>query len=470
MNKDFIKTGVFAFFVSIVLLAAVFELKKFKEEEDTKEVKDRVVKVDDSDQVLKVEMGSFVFLKDPLKSTWRSVKPVADYMNFNDLEDWVSKALSFDGRLLSDEGEEINWVDFGLNESSKKIIYFEKSRKTEVSLSDKAAFDGSVYLKVTKDNKDFLYSSSTEWKEVFKKDPISFRSLKLFDWTVPEAKALPKILKVKTGSKEKLSLLKTGGQDGEVWKSLKHPKWTIDSAKVDSFLSDVRGYLHKGFADGQMVLSSPKVSLYIEDQTKNPFSLNLYIKDKKNYAVASYRPEHVLKVDQEAFEDLSPSEIEFRSLSDFIKDFDVDSVKALKVRLKDENKVFRLKNEIWTKTDGKKTPKGYEFNGAKVFKFLEQFKALDFKRYVLEKDVIFKSAKKKLYFYKNQKDVELTFSVGQKFPCQKNVKSKKTCVLIATNKVQGYYSVVLKSEIDKLFKYRFLDRNTKTDKKEADGK
>ena len=460
MNKDFIKTGFFALFVSIVLLVAVFELKKFKGEEDVKEIKDRVVKVDPA-KVNKIESAGFVLIRDRTKSTWRSILPLNDYMNFHGVEDWLSKALSFDGRLLSDPEEQVNWADFGINEESKKVTYYFEREQVDVSLSTKEAFDGSVYLKVKKNEGVFLYSSSAEWKKIFSKSPETFRSLKLFDWTVAEAPSLIKSLKIKNKNKEILSLVKSGSEEGEVWSSLKHPKWSIDSVKVDSFLSDVQSYLHKGFADGKMVLSSPRVNLYVEDQNKNPFSLNLYTKDKKNYAVSSYRPEHVLKIDKESFDDLAPFEIEFRALSDLIKDFDPERVKAAKIRIGDDNQVFRLKGDKWAKTDGEKIPKGYEFNEERLSQLFEGFKSINLKRYVPEKDVIFKSAKRKLYFYRDQKNIEWTLSMGQNILCKNQVKASNKCVLIATNKVQGYYGVALKSDVLKLFKIKFLTKAPK---------
>lgn len=212
-----------------------------------------------------------------------------------------------------------------------------------------------------------------------------------------------------------------------------------------------------------MKLQNPQLMIFVEDQFKNGYSLSLYKKNKEVFGVSSYRPEHVFKMDKEAVEDFAPKAIEFRSFSDLSKGFDKESVKAVKLRQKDENKVFRFKSGIWTKTDGKKIPDGKEFNGARLFKFLKDFEKIQYKRYIPDRDVIFKSAKKKLYFYKNQKDIDFTMTVGQAYPC--GLKSKSSnCILVATNKVQGYYGVALKKEVKNLFNFKFLQKKELVEK------
>lgn len=459
LNKDFIKTAVFALLVSLVLLFVVFEIKKFQGEEEIKEVKNRVLAVD-PEAINKIIFKNYTVIRNRDAGLWRAVSPVTDYLNFRAVEDWMSKALSFDGRLLSDKDEVVRWTDFGFVEKSPKIIYAAGKDSYKLQLSKKTAFDGSSYIKYQKNNEPaLLLSSDPEWKKIFTQEPEDFRSLKVFDWNVPEPGSQVKVLKIKKNNKEVLSIYKEDG----VWKSETEPKWTLNSVKIESFLSDLRQYMHKGFADGKMRLESPKVSLFVSDKKNNGFSVNIYEQDKKTYAVVSYRPEHVLALDLEAMEDFAPSSIEFREFSDLIsfsdsKEFDVDKVKALKIRKSDENQVFRFKDNLWTKTDGKKVPAGFEFNGAKVFQLLEAFKKIQYKRYVKERDVVFKSAKRKLYFYKDQKNIELTYSVGQSYPCTPTSKGLNKCVLVATNKVQGYYGIALKNDVDDIFKYGFVQK------------
>ena len=81
MNKEFVKTGVFAFVVAVVLLFVVFEIKKFKAEEDVEEVKNRVLSVD-PDLINRISYRGYTLIRDRDAEVWRSVSPVTDYMNF----------------------------------------------------------------------------------------------------------------------------------------------------------------------------------------------------------------------------------------------------------------------------------------------------------------------------------------------------------------------------------------------------
>jgi len=454
LKKDFVKTGVFALIVSIVLLLAVFEIKKFQDEEELVEIKDRVVRVAPS-TVNRIQVQGHTLIRDVEQGVWRTVSPINDYLNFRAVEDWLAKALSFDGRNLSDGDEKVRWVDFGFLENSPKIIYFSKKDAYAVSISEKTAFDGSVYLKFQKNKETpLLLSSNPEWSSTFAKKVQELRSLKVFDWTVSDSSSEARVLKVSQKNKEVLSLFK----EGEAWKSARKEKWTISKVKVEAFLSDLKQYLHKGFADSKMRLEKSLVTVYVGDQKKNGFSVNIYKKKKKVYAVVSFRPEHVLKLDDEALDDFAPEAIEFREFTDLVKGFEVEGVVALKIRKNNENKVFRMKEGLWTKTDGKKIPAGFEFNSSKVSKVLETFKSVQYKRYVKEKDVLFKSAKKKLYFYKDQKTIDMTYSVGQAYPCSTSSKKIDKCLLVATNKVQGYYGVALKDEVNSIFKFGFVKK------------
>jgi|GEM_PF-3312507 len=454
LGKDFLKTAFFALFVSVVLLFVVFEIKKFQGEEEVKEVKNRVLNLN-FDHVNKIKVSGYIFIRDRDLKVWRAVSPVTDYLNFRAVEDWLAAALSFDGRRLSDKDEHVRWTDFGFLKNSPEITYYDNKNAYSLRLSNKNAFDGSSYIKYKKNNESgFLFSSDPEWARIFEKKPKDFRSLKVFDWTVPEPSSKVKVLKIKVKNKEKLSFYK----ESEIWKSEKDPKWTLNTVKIESFLNDLQQQTHKGFADSKMRLQNPEVSLFVSNQKKSGFSINIYEEDKKVYGVASYRPEHIFELDKKAVDEFSPNPIEFRESSDLIKDFDVDLVKAVKIRKDSDNQVFRFKDDLWVKTDGEKIAAGFEFNGAKVFSLLEDFKKIQYKRYVKDREVIFKSAKKKLYFYKDQKNIEYTYSVGQRYPCTIKSRGYMKCVLVATNKVQGYYGVALRQDVEKIFKYGFIQK------------
>jgi len=55
----------------------------------------------------------------------------------------------------------------------------------------------------------------------------------------------------------------------------------------------------------------------------------------------------------------------------------------------------------------------------------------------------------------------MTYSVGQSYPCDQSSRKIDKCLLVATNKVQGYYGVALKDEVNTIFKYGFIQKITK---------
>lgn len=454
MKKDFIKTSIFAFIVSIVVVFAVLEIKKFQGEEDVKEIENRVVAIG-SDEVSKIKYKDYILERDGKKFTWKITSPYTDYLNYRVTEDWVSKGLSQEGRNLSDGGEKLNWQEFSLDHSDGKMIYTTVGGDTAtVQLSKKEAFDGSTYLRVMSSKKgEQLYSSTAEWKEVFTQKIEKLRSLQLFNWETPSPSAMPKKISFYRKGKKYLSLEKSGK-----WKSAEHETWTFDDAKVDSYLSELKTYLHEGFVSDKtskkvkerVKLKNKLATIVLNTDTNEDYSLGFY---RGQYAIASYRPEHILKVDNVALSGLMVSPLDLRSFDDVDANFPNGEYTGVKIKIRDKYQKFNLKDSIWV-LDAKEAKKK-TFNGARVFIFLDQIKKLNYRRYISDRGVVFKSAKKRIYLLKEGKEV-IRYSVGQNFPCE--VKSSRAnCVLIATNAVKKAYMVVLRKEVNELFKFSFKD-------------
>ncbi|MGH1469164.1 MAG: hypothetical protein ACRBBP_09835 [Bdellovibrionales bacterium] len=443
MKKDFLKTGIFALVVSVVVVFAILEVKKFQGEEEAKEAENRVVDFG-SIEIKRLKFNEYILERDGKKFTWKLVSPYTDYLNYRVVEEWVSKGLSQEGRNLSDGGESLTWSEFSLDNDLNKLVYItDEGKEASVQLSEKEAFDGSVYLRVIFKDTDMLYSSSKEWKEVFSKKVEELRSLQLFNWEVPSPSSLPKRISFYKKGRKYLSLDKE-----ETWTSPEFKAWTFDNAKVDSFVNELKTYLHDGFTDGRAQLKDKVATVVLNTDTSEEYSLNFY---KDGSAVSSYRPEHKMKVDKNALASLVVEPLDLRSFDDVdggMPDGDFD---ALKIKIKDKSQRYAFKDNIWVLGKGEK--ERASFNGAQVFVFLNKLKEINYKRFVSEKGIVFKSAKKRIYLSKDGKEV-LRYSVGPDFQCEATSKRKR-CVLIATNVLKKAYVVALKSEINKIFRFKF---------------
>ncbi len=445
LKKDFIKTAIFSVIVSFFTVLAVLELKKFQKEEETKEAKSRVVQFG-SNEIKQVKFKNYFLEKDNKKPIWKMVSPYTDYLNYRVTEEWILKGLSQKGRNLSDGEEPLNWADFSLDNELNKIVYITNlGEETLVQLSEKEAFDGSAYLKVKFKGMEKLYSSSSEWKEVFSKKVEKLRSLQLFNWEVAYPLSLLKKISFYKRGKVYFSLIKK-----DVWTSSELKDWSFDEAKVDSYINELKTYLHEGFSEKKVSLKDKTSSIVINIDREGEFSLNFY---KKNYAISSYRPEHTLNVDKGAESTLMVNPLDLRSFKDVDGDVPNGDIDKLNIRVGKQSQTFQFKDNIWVL--GRDEKKQDNFNGARVFVFLNKLKEINYKRFVSDKNFFFKSANKKIYLMKNGKNL-VKYSVGQNVKCEKESKLKQ-CVLIATNQFQKAYVIALKQEVNEIFKFKFYD-------------
>lgn len=450
-KKDAFKTIIFALLVSIAVAFSLLEIKKFQSEEENREVANKLVPYG-SVEIKKVEFQGAVLERDGQKFTWKMTSPITDYLNYNAVEKWVSKALSKEGRNLSEGGESLNWSEFHLDGDDNFIKYVTiDDKSTSVKLSDKEAFDGSSYLRVfSKDSEGKLFSSEKEWREVFSQKANDFRSVQLFNWEVPSpGSVLSKISFYKKGAKS-FTLQKT---KEDKWSSEQFKDWTFDDAKVTSYISELQTYLHDGFEDRSFKISDKTSTIVANTDKGEEFSLGFY---KKGYAVANYRPEHTVKVDKNAESVMIVDPLDLRSFIDV--DGSTPNGDYDEVQVKNDKKIQKLylKDRIWTIDD--KDPLKETFNGAKVFIFLDKLKNLNYKRYVSDKGIYLKGVKKRIFLIKDGKEL-VRYSIGQDFPCSVNDKKSKNCVLVATNKVQKTFMVALKSDVNSIFRFDFKERN-----------
>ncbi len=443
LKKDFIKTVVFAIIVSFIAVLTVLEIKKFQKEEETKKNQSRVVQFG-SNQIKQVKFKNYILERDKKKFIWKIVSPYTDYLNYRVTEEWVSKGLSQEGRNLSDGEKPLNWAQFSLDKELNKIVYITDSgEKTLVQLSEKEAFDGSTYLRVGFKETEKLYSSSNEWKDVFSKKIESLRSLQLFNWEVPYPLSLPKKISFYKKGKMYLSLIKE-----DIWRSNDFKSWNFDEAKVNSYIQELKTYLHEGFSEKKVDLKDKISSLVINTDTGEELSLNFY---KKGYAVSSYRSEHTLSVDKTAKNALIVDPLDLRSFKDIDGNTPNGDIDQLTIRVGEKSKAFKFKDNIWVL--GKNEKQQDSFNGARVFMFLNKLKEINYKRFISDKKIIFKSAKKRIYLIKNKKNL-VRYSIGQSIKCKEESQLKQ-CVLISTNQLQKAYAIALEQEINDIFKFKF---------------
>lgn len=417
MNKDFLKTALFAFFVAMVFVFVLFEIKDFKSEEDIKEEKARLVYMDLSD-VEEVTFKSSLFKKEGL--VWKMFKPFSDLVDAKHFEEWLSKIMVAKGSKLNTKNEKIKWSDFYFSKESPSVKIKTKNQEVEIFLAEKEAFDESSYLRVRKGDEDGLYVAQKNMASFFEKSRDLFRSRSLFDWTELEPDSrVAKIVFLKKG-KVYFSLLRKEGRWQEEGQN-KREGWSWEEGYVDSFLDDLKKYKIESFEGKDFKIKDSEKSLTVKTTTGKKYSLYLDKVKGKALAQSTLRPNIFFEVNSDALKALFPAPLDFRSDKDVLgESFEPVSVKIEKGR---DKKEFFLESSIW-KSAQKKDKK---FNGALVFKFVDKVKGINFVRFIEKKKYFFKNQKKKITF-KDAYGKSTALSLGQKVQCKKDVKNLKTAI------------------------------------------
>lgn len=445
----------------------VYEINKLKIEEDQEEVKNKVVALethkiqtvvlDDKSQIEKIK-NHYLLKSDDLN----------DLLNQEAVESWLSSALSLEGRKLSVDEEEVDWKKFQFTGSDQKIELFTEQKAIKISLSPMRSFDGGVYLRVTENKKDYLFSSSEKWVKFFNRSAGSLRETRLFDWTAIDKEFTPLKLEIKT-EKDSYSLTK----NESLWSpaSEKIKGWMIDSSKVESFLSDMKTFMIEDFSSINPKKSDLKYSLTLTtDSDRSPFILKVYEVDKTHIATVNFRPEVAFKISSENHTSLFPEAQEFK---DFKSDLTVDEPLLKKLNVKKNNTQLEFykdkESHSWTvnvkavnkQMSGESSSKEQEFNSSSVLEVVDTLKSLKPERYLSEnpKDMG-KEEAKFTFFDENDQIVKDLRLFQKKTPCVKGQSKPIECKLLQIDKS---FLVVKEEEINKLTSIDyFKSKNKKT--------
>lgn len=415
MKKELIRTGIFALAVAAIGLFTFFEIKKFKQETENEDIKDRVLKVDSSD----VKGFSYKIGENPLmvlkksNGTWSLVSPLNDVTDHTEVDDWVSKLLATEGRLLVKEPSQDDLSKFDLTGGDEPKIYISTSfLEASIEISSKEAFDGSSYVlvktKEQNEEKVSVYSSSEEWRKALEFDRDKFRSLRIFDWkdSYPDSKV--KNFSFTQGSTKLSFEFKDNN-----WTLLERPNWVLDRAKVDSFLTDVRGFQYKEMITRVDVKKGYRALFGYEVRLDSNETLTLQVWEtpsKKFYAEASHRPDAGFVIFLDGKKGLSLDPLDLRSAQDVLK-FKTDEIKLVKYIGEKDAVTLKKDGGVWV-TDSQ-VPEGKIFNGSRVFDLLEKLTSIEGLRY--EKSTFpFKKSKPSLEFFNADNKRIFQLELGQK--------------------------------------------------------
>ena len=434
MRKDLKKTGLFALVVFLFLTFVIFEINNFKEEESVKETKNRVVKIE---SVNRVETDGFVFEK--IGFNWKATEgEFTDFLGNALVEDWLSKALTQDGRALSEKDEEVSWDKFGFTEDSRTIVLRSDDRSVKITLSDMKSFDGGSYLKVLEDKKT-LYSSGAEWFEFFDKNLNSLRDENAFNWDRLEKKGHLSSLTIANS-------LKLLFKDNK-WFSESHQGWSFD--KIEGFVEDVKKHKILEFLD-----EKPKALKYgdlsIKTDQGDEYILTVYKKGQDFFAENSFRPNVFFSLDKENIDTFFPKAYHLRSFSDVLS-FNQDEVKSISYKA--------LKSFSFSKKDSGEwrldsPSEGKVFNGASILKLFSLMKNINPERYFGKKPPRSKASLSVLR--KNKEGKQQSFKIYKKEHSCVEGEDKKDCYMLVVNEQT---LAVKKANVKELFDLKFFKKN-----------
>ena len=332
------------------------------------------------------------------------------------------------------------------------------------------SFDGGVYLKVTDNKKDYLYSSGKEWVDFFDKNVNLLRETKLFDWTVidPESKPVKFDVKTKKGS---YSLEKKDN----TWQPVtdRMNEWMIDGAKVESYFSDVKSFLINDFSDETVDVKNPIYSLTVfTDKDESQYTLNVYEQNNSMLAKVSYRPgsvfgsgnENTFTVSGENIKSLFPDAVDFK---DFKTDLSFEEPKVKKLNVEKDKinlKFYKdINNNSWHLTkatsENKLNPEPEEFNSSSVLKVIDTLKGLKPERYLDESPKSMGKVEASFMFLdENDQIVKGLKLFPDKTSCIKGQSESKDCKLIQVDKS---FLLVKENEISKLTSIDYFKNKNK---------
>ena len=453
MKKDLKKTGVFALLVTLFFSFVIYEINEFKEEEETKEIKSRVVKLD-PDKVDRIEHENFILEKSGIH--WRALEgDFKDLLDRDKVEKWLSDALTEYGRSLSEPDEDVEWEKFGFSEDSEVFTFKEGEEETEVTLSQMKSFDDGSYLQVS-NNKDkkILFSSDNGWFGFFSKDLNLLREKKAFDWSAIDLASEVKEIRVTRSTND----FKLTNVDGK-WTTMssKMDSWTFDEAKISSFIDDIKSFRLNEFIDERPKnLKSYGTLTVSTDKSKHDLKIFKIIKDY--YAESSFRIGVLYTVGPENIDTFFAEPLELRSFDDALL-FNQDSVTGVSYKMTDKNFTFFKSEEGEWKVE-EELPEVKVFNGASVIKMFSLLKNTKAERFLTDNPKSLNARLTVSRTYKNETGDEFKI-YNNEVSCIKGDESNKDCFVLESKKL---FLAVKKDEVKDLFEINFLnDRAPESD-------
>lgn len=464
IKKDLIKTVIFSIVVSAIVLTAFFELKEFKEEDDIKEVKDRVLRLNTEDvSTVKLSPEGIALTKSG--ENWKLTSPVDDVVPSEIVDKWISSLLALDGRILgSEKDSDLVWSDFGFLTQSRKILFTtKKGEESLVIISDKEAFDGSTYLKVRRGRAedDLLITSDTLWKSETLKKPYDFRSKKLFNWSELSSKGKPVLFKVANQAEKEyyeLNLKKEETSEGggeKVWRARRRKKWGIDKEALEAYFNELKSEDIIAFAEpDKFKKGKSQLKFDVTLSSGEKISLEILKEGYTTFAKVSYRPDVVFKISGKTVKSLYKPLLELKSKKDFYF-YDLAKVESFLYKKGEDSYRVKNENDVWVLKNKSVTPKNKEFNGAMAFEMFKNLKNLGGVRYV-KSNTLFYTSKKRINLYNSKNNLYFQLEIGQKFPTKFG--SRTTDGYLARSNTSSELLVIEKKKVDDLFKINFFQK------------
>lgn len=232
-------TLIFALVVFVIVGYSVYDFKQSKKDEEAQSESEKILPFS-PDKVtsfsLKRDDGEIVLEK--REGKWQLVKPIEDLADESNVSTFLSAISSEKGRLLGPkEGEAIKWSDYSLEPVGAEILVLREGQAEpeKVSISKLAAFDGSYFVR----RGESLILGTSAWAGHADKEAGYFRTKEIF-------RSQDAIESFTLSPRDAKSLVLSRKDESSPW-TLKGVNWSVDQARVDSWVNTLKELRATGY-------------------------------------------------------------------------------------------------------------------------------------------------------------------------------------------------------------------------------
>lgn len=356
--------------VVVVVGYAYFGIYKAdQKEEAAKEVASQMVSLE-KDQLSEISIqseGSHLLLKKTPEG-WVLESPLQDKTDDQFIDNFVATLMAEKSKSTLFEGQEIHWADFGLDKPKGSIKIKNNAGKELVfQVGSIQNFEGNSFVRVNDEKKVLI--AGQEWNGRLDRKALDFREKRIIRDFPEGANALTFKGAISVDLKK----------ENDQWKLAQQKDWSLDVAKVDELLRNLKNLKARDYlSEKDVPKSSPVLQIIVANKDKS-WQGKVYKKD--TYFVVTTGP-WVMSIEDTHLKDLTNLDVtQFRNKKSLFQIASQD-VKAIVTKVDSKQSEIRLEKDKWTSPEGEvdqsKVKEIFtQLGGLEVKEFLDQEKSLN---------------------------------------------------------------------------------------------